>query len=547
MRAAGLTLVAALYFLGLGNGTLWDNSEPTYGEVVKELFKTGDWLTLHYNYQPWYVHPPLWIWTAGIAVKVFGLNEFAVRFPSALFGVLGVAVTFAAARRMYGEVAALVSAAALCTSLEYIVLSRLALLDSMLICFMTIATFWGYFALRDGDRRALWIAAIAAALGTMTKGPVAIVVPLLALAAWLLVERLLVREPVRPVARLRTLPWLGAVAVYVVLAGAWFALETAQHGSAFFGAYLGKSTFGRYMAPFENQPGPVYYYVPLLLLGFFPWIAFFPKAIKEAWLARRSDGIFLLCAIAVPFVFFSLAQTKLPNYLGIIFPALAVLVGGQLGGAIERNDVRWLRGALLVLPVALVLLVIAIALYVQTQSLGQIAELVAPLRLLGWIVVPTTVVTGLLTVALRRAWIAPLGLAAMMAGVVAALVLAILPGLETRKPMKAMALHIQSLWRPGDQIAITGVHGGFSLLFYTDAGPIHFLKTEDVDANAGKLLQGRARVYALIVPYEYGDLRQRGIEVRILERKPTMWLVTNRLRKLQRSNLFDRATPRAVE
>ena len=528
LRATVFALIAALYFIGLGNGSLWDNSEPTYGEVVKELFKTGDWLTLHYNYQAWYIHPPLWIWTAGIAVKIFGLNEFAVRFPSALFGVLGAVATYLAARRLYGEVAGLVSALALATSLEYIVLSRLAILDSMLICFMTIATFWGYFALRDGDRRALWIAAIAAALGALTKGPVAAVIPLLVLVVWLVVERVWLRGSHLDFARMRNLPWFGAITAFVVLAGSWFGLETALHGLPFLAEYLGRSTFGRYLAPFENQPGPFYYYVPLLLLGFFPWIAFLPKAVKEAWLARSTDSVFLLCAAAVPFVFFSLAQTKLPNYLGIIFPALAVLVGGQLGGAVARDDIRWLRGALLVLPLALVLLVIAIALYVQTQSLGQVTELVSPLRLLGWIVVPTTIATGLLTVALRRPWIAPLGLALAMTGVVAALVLVILPRLESRKPMKAMAAHIQSLWRPGDQVAITGVHGGFSLLFYTDVGPIHFLKTEDVDANAGKLLQGSARVYALIVPYEYGDLRQRGINVRILERQPTMWLVTNR-------------------
>lgn len=529
LRAAALALISALYFLGLGQGSLWDNSEPTYAEVAKELFKTGDWLTLHYNFQPWYIHPPLWIWTAGLAVKVFGLNEFAVRFPSALFGMLGAVATYAASRRLYGEVAGLVSALALATSLEYIVLSRLAILDSMLICFLTVATFWGYFALRDGDGRALWIAALAAALGTLTKGPVAVVIPLLTLSAWLVVGRLLVRGPASlDFARIRALPWRGAAIAYAVLAGSWFALETALHGSSFLAEYLGRSTFGRYLAPFENQPGPFYYYVPLLLLGFFPWIAFLPKALKEAWRARDNDSIFLLCASAVPFLFFSLAQTKLPNYLGIIFPALAVLVGGQLGRAIAHDDVRWLRGALLMLPAALVLLVIGIAIYVQTQSLGQVAELVAPLRLLGWIVVPTTIATGILTVALRRPWIAPLGLTATMAGIVAALVLVILPGLEARKPMKAMAAHIQSLWRPGDEIAITGVHGGFSLLFYTDAGPIHFLKTEDVDANAGRLLQGKARVYALIVPYEYGDLRQRGIKVRILERRPSMWLVTNR-------------------
>jgi hypothetical protein len=116
----------------------------------------------------------------------------------------------------------------------------------------------------------------------------------------------------------------------------------------------------------------------------------------------------------------------------------------------------------------------------------------------------------------------------MMAGVVAVLVLAILPGLEARKPMKAMAHHIQSLWRPGDKIAITGVHGGFSLLFYTNAGPIYFLRTETEKENADALLRGDARVYALIVPYEYADLRAKGIYPRILERLPNMWLITNK-------------------
>jgi hypothetical protein len=180
------------------------------------------------------------------------------------------------------------------------------------------------------------------------------------------------------------------------------------------------------------------------------------------------------------------------------------------------------------LPLALVLLAAGITLYVQTQRLGATAELIAPLTLLGWIVVPTAIATFVLTLALRRAWIAPAGLSLMMGGVVAALVLAILPPLEARKPMKGMAAYIQSLWRPGDVIAITGVHGGFSLLFYTNAGPISFLRTETDKANADALLRGKGRVYALIVPYEYADLKERGIKTRILMRRPDMWLITNK-------------------
>lgn len=539
VRAGALALVAALYLIGLGNGSLWDNSEPTYGEVVKEMFRLHDWMSLHYDYAPWYIHPPLWFWTAGAAAIVFGLNEFAVRLPSALFGVLGAIATYFAGRRLYGETAGIVSGLALGTSLEYIVLARLAILDTMLIFFMTVATLWGYFALRDGDRRAFWIATVAAALGTLTKGPVAVVLPVISLAAWYGVERWRNRssasgqsdQPGRSNKfdrHIAQLPWLGGVGVFVIVAGWWFAVQVVLHGAPFIDEYVARSTFGRYMTPFENQPGPIYYYIPLLLLGFFPYVAFLPKAIKEAWLSRRIDDVFLLCAAAAPFAFFSLAQTKLPNYIAIIFPALAILVGGLVGRAIERNDLRQLRGALIMLPLALVLLAVAIIIYVQTQRLGEIAQLLGPLRLLGWVVVPSAIATVALTIALRRAWIAPLGLTLMMAGVVAVLVLGILPGLEARKPMKGMAAYIQGLWRPGDKIAITGVHGGFSLLFYTDAGPIYFLRTETDKANADELLKGDARVYALIVPYEYGDLTHRGIHVRILVRRPDMWLITNK-------------------
>jgi 4-amino-4-deoxy-L-arabinose transferase-like glycosyltransferase len=521
-RAGALALVAAMYFLGLGNGSLWDNSEPTYGEVVKEMFRTGDWLSMHYNYAPWFIHPPLWFWTAGAAVIAFGLNEFSVRLPSALFGVLGAVAAYYAGRRMFGEIGGLVSGLALATSLEYLVLARLAILDTMLIFFMTLATVWGYFALRDGDRRAFWIAIVGAAAGTMTKGPVAIVLPVLVLVCWYAIERR------RGAIQAPDLPWVSGIAVYLLLAGVWFASQIVLHGTPFLAEYVGRSTFGRYLTPFENQPGPFYYYVPLLLLGFFPWVAFLPKAIKDAWLARREDDVFLLCAAGIPFIFFSIAQTKLPNYLAIIFPALALLVGGLIGRAIERGEPRMLRGALLMLPLALVLLAVAIMLYVQTQRLGATSELVAPLTLLGWIVVPAATATFALTLVLRRAWIAPMGLALMMGGVVAALVLTILPPLEARKPMKGMASYIQSLWQPGDVIAITGVHGGFSLLFYTNAGPISFLRTETDKANADALLRGKARVWALIVPYEYADLQQRGIAARIVLRRPGMWLITNR-------------------
>ncbi len=510
-----------MYLVRLGAGSLWDNSEPTYGEIVKEMFRTGDWLTMHFNFSPWYIHPPLWFWTTGLSVMAFGLNEFALRLPSALFGLLGTGATYLAARRLYGEVAGLIAALALGTSLEYIVLARLAILDTMLVFFMIVTFFWGYFALRDGDRRAFWIAVGTAALGTMTKGPVAVVLPVLSLLVYLWWAR--TWQQMRP------LPWAAGFAAYVVIAGAWFAAETVLHGQLFIVDYFGGSTFGRYLQPFENQPGPVYYYIPLLIVGFFPYVAFLPKAIKEAVLRRNNDDIFLLSAALVPFAFFSAAQTKLPNYIVVIFPMLAVLVGGLIGDAIARNQLRPLRGALFMLPVTLVLLTLGVIVYLNFQLNQDITKLIPALRLLGWIVLPTAIFTLIVTLTARRVWLAPAGFAAMMAGLIGALVFAILPGVEAQKPMKQMAANIQSLVRPGDKIGIANVRGGFSLLFYTDNGGITFFGKITGPLSPWSFFGQKARVFAPITPGEYYSMLEMHVnKPYIWLRTPSMWLASNR-------------------
>lgn len=519
LRLGVFAFVASLYFVRLGDGSLWDNSETNYGEIVKELFRTGDWLTLHFNYHPWYIHPPLWFWTTGAAVAVLGLNEFAVRLPGALFGLFSVIAVHAAGRRLYGEIAGLIGALALGTSLELIVLSRLAILDSMLLFFTTIATLWIYFAIRDNDRTAFWVAVVAAALGTLTKGPVAIALPVLVLVAYLVWSR-------RPF--WRGLPWVGGALAYLVLAGAWFAVETASHGASFLSSYFGSSNVGRFLAPFENQPGPLWYYLPVAAVGFFPFVAFLPKAIKTALQRNGDDERFLLTAAIVPFLFFSLAQTKLPNYIVVIFPSFAILVGKVTSDAIRENNVKTLRGALIFLPASLVLVTIGVILYGESQNAGPFHALAPSLALLGWFVVPTAVATLLFTYLANRVWIAPVGLALMMAGFIAAVAFSILPRAESFKPMKGMAATVMSYYRPGDKVGITGPPGGNSLLFYTESHGVTSVGFTNADERPKDFFGQPARVLCVIGPNDVAGLAKHGVKVWVLERTPKLWLVTNR-------------------
>jgi 4-amino-4-deoxy-L-arabinose transferase-like glycosyltransferase len=512
-------LLGAMYLVRLGAGSLWDNSEPTYGEIVKELFRTGDWLTLHLNYLPWDTHPPLWFWTAAGSVMLFGLNEFALRLPSALFGLATAYATYRAGRRMYGDAAGLIAALACGTSLEMIVLSRLAMMETALIFCMTVAFFWSYFALRDGDRRALWIAATAAGFGTLIKGPIALVLPLLVIVSWL--------AWTRGWTRLRGLPLLGTALGYIVIAGSWFAVATYHLGASFLGRYFGISNVGRFLHPFENQPGPFWYYVPVLVIGFFPFIAFLPQAVQRAWRARGDGEKYLLLCTALPLLFFSVAQTKLPNYIAVFFPALGILVGRVIGDAVRENALRPLRSALIYLPAALVLFAVGIAIFGHAHFQGEMASLAPSLATLAWLVVVPCVLTAALSIVLKQVWLVPAGLGLTMAGFVAALAFFILPAVETFKPMKAMAARLMTFDRPSDTVCFDGVSGGFSLLFYTEAGPVTSVGHDPTDDDPKRYFSAGRRALCVVAPDRYRDLIASGIPLSVLARNPKMWLVTN--------------------
>lgn len=501
----------------LGQGSLWDNSEPTYGEIVKELFRTRDWLTLHYDYGPWFVHPPLWFWITGGSVAALGLNEFALRLPSALFGVLCAAAVYRAAERMYGPLAGPFAALALGTSLEFIVLGRLAILDTALVFFSAVAIFWGYFALTHGDRRAFWIAVICAALGTVIKGPVALVIPVLVLgvyAVWTRSWRLVF-----------DLPLLRGALLYVVIAGAWFAFQAHAHGVAFLTEYFLRSNVGRALEPFENQPGPWWYYLPVLLVGFFPYVAFVPWGLWSAVRARGSDERLLLSAIGMPLIIYSAAQTKLPNYIGVIFPALAVLIGGCFAKAAARERA---------LPVAVGMGVVA-ALTAALVAFAGTAPLAhtpyvrfSPELQALTVLMAACAIAGLAAFLIaRRAWIVPAALALMMLAFVAYSTATILPRVEAFKPMKAMAATVMSHWHNGNRLGVYGLHGEYSLLFYTSDGPMAFVGDAPGDTPPGQFFNRRAHLLVVVAPQKFAELAPRHPELRVLDREPTMLLVTN--------------------
>src|ERR1700722_13783042 len=179
LRLAIYALLAAVIYLpGLGMPALWEPDEGRYAEIAREMVVSGDYVTPRDDFELYFEKPPLVYWVEAASIKIFGVNEFAVRLPAALFSVGQVVVTAALAETMFGAASGFFAALALALSPLFFALARFATLDPALAFFLTAALAAFYLAARHDSfsrpsaGRWMLISAAMLALGTLAKGPI---------------------------------------------------------------------------------------------------------------------------------------------------------------------------------------------------------------------------------------------------------------------------------------------------------------------------------------------------------------------------------------
>jgi len=492
-RAAliGALIAAVMTVPGLGTGTLWDNSETAYGEVAREILRFHDVVVLHLNGTPWFVQPPLYFWLAAIFAKFFGLSSFALRLPSALATIAMGALVAYAVSRAAGVRAGLYATLILSTSLMQAVVGRLAIMDALLDLAVACAVFWWFRALQTGRAGYLYAGSAAAAFGFLAKGPVAPAIALLVIAAFYVWNR---RAGATLAPRASSIAV--AILIFAALVSPWFIALLLRTGTHSIGELIGHYTIGRYTSTIENQAGPFWYYGPVLILGFFPWIAFLPAAVAFGWgvLKNSTDEgeiaplvRLALVWILLPFVFFSLAKTKLPNYIALEFPPLALLVALYADAVVRSRHRRSLVVSSAMIPVTTLLVAIAISIFLRNNRLTADAHAISgALVLIGAMIFAGSIVTALLFVWGRTAGDAAYFLGATACAAVLTLVFAVLPQAERFKPVPRLAAIIEQMHQPGDVVAIEGVPGGNALLFYTQP-PIASLAAANLPTSAAQI------------------------------------------------------------
>ncbi|MEO6913957.1 MAG: glycosyltransferase family 39 protein [Candidatus Baltobacteraceae bacterium] len=521
-RAAliGAAFAALITLPGLANGTLWDNSETAYGEVAREILFFHDWIVMHLNGAAWFIQPPLYFWIAAAFAKLFSVGSFAMRLPSALATIAMGAITGYAVARQVGSRAGIYATVILSTSLMQAIVGRLAIMDAMLDLAVALSVFWWFRGLQTGRDRYFVFGWIAAALGCLTKGPVALVVALL-----IIVPFYFWNSRVESTRLPSWRGWVFGILLFAAITLPWFVALTARTGVGAVIELLGHYTFGRYTGTIENQAGPFWYYVPVLILGFFPWIAFFPASVMYGIRRLKASGAdatiepvlrLAFCWIVVPFIFFSFAKTKLPNYIALELPGLALLVALYFESVVLSGRRRSMLISAAVVPVTIGMLAFAIWAFVHDNRLAADASSASrDLIAAGAAIFIGSLLTALLVVRRSTISVAPymLGLASLSS--VLALAIISLPRAEQFKPVPYLASVIQRMRVSGDAVAIEGVSGGNALTFYTQptvhtlAVPSAVVHPGDTQQPARDVICGAARIF-IVTSRQHADQRSFG-------------------------------------
>jgi hypothetical protein len=331
-----IVLLAVLSFCaGLGRGAITDSDEGFYAESAREMVESGDWLTPHFNYEPRFQKPALYYWFTAALYSVAGVSEAAARAGSALAGIGLVLIVAACGRRWFDDETSLLAGAIAATSFGYFAIARMALPDLPLTFFITLSIWAAFVATLEREpepRRWLLVSAVAAALGFLVKGPVAIIIPALVVVPILLIERRSFN--------VRSGDLLLAALVFLAIATPWYVAMWLRHGHEYLQGFFVGDNFERFATTRFNDPRPWWFYLPVVAGGLLPWTALTVVWLSPVlqFLTRRRDigslDMRLLLWALLPLIFYSLSIGKQPRYVLPVLPPVAVLLASSI---VERT------------------------------------------------------------------------------------------------------------------------------------------------------------------------------------------------------------------
>ena len=339
-----LVLSGVLWFGMLGYRDLTDSDEGRYAQIPAEMVASGDWITPRLNDLKYFEKPVLQYWATAVFYELFGKSNTSARLWTALTGFALALFAAFTALQLYGGRAAIFAFSITISSMMFVVFGHLLNLDMSLSFFLVAAVASLVIAQKPVGsdawaRNWMLLSWGFLALATLTKGPVAVV-----LAAGTLIFYSIWQ---RDLALWKNIHLLKGVFLFFLITAPWF-IAVSLKNEEFAQFFFIHEHFERYTSEVHDRPGPVYYFIPYLILGLCPWLASSLKSLFApgfSWMPGNPGEFnanrFLWTFVVFTIVFFSIGQSKLPGYVLPVLPVIAILSSAGLAQIRQVGADRW--------------------------------------------------------------------------------------------------------------------------------------------------------------------------------------------------------------
>jgi 4-amino-4-deoxy-L-arabinose transferase-like glycosyltransferase len=330
-----LVIPLFLYVALLPVMPLMEPDEARYSDIASMMNRSGDYVTPRLNHVVYLEKPPLAYWVTALFFKIFGENDFSSRLFSGFSAWGCILLVYCIGAFLYGEKSGLYSSAVFSTFLYVFLLGRLNILDIPLTFFVSLAIWGGYRFFAENTRRNRWIYLFyfSSALAFLTKGLIGIIFPPAIVGLFLVTQKRW-----RDIFKLLYLP---GILLFLAMASPWIILVQRANKN-FLWTFLIEEHFLRYATDAYGRAN-VFYYLPFIVLGTIPWLAFFIQIFwksvkKREFILKIAEQRFLLIWSAFIFLFFSISSAKMITYLAPVFLPLAVIFGHAFRNHEEEKD-----------------------------------------------------------------------------------------------------------------------------------------------------------------------------------------------------------------
>ena len=316
---AFLIFCAFSLLISVGTFGVIETSDARYAQISYEMFESKDYVNPTLLGIKHYHKPPLTYHITSIGYAIFGVTPFGARFFIQLAILIQLVFVYLLSIQLFGNKKAAIWAAVIYFSFPIVLVSsRNLTTDPYLTTFVILSMFLWVKYRKSASPIYLYLFALSLALGFLTKGPLIFIVPLVFVIAYNLIE---------PAKTKFNLHHLCAIAIFIIIAGSWFYLLIKQNPD-FINYFLVHHTVERFATKTFSRSEPFWYYLAVAPGVGFPWLIILPFMFwtNRKKITRTKPYLILMASIAIPFLFFSIASSKLVLYILPLFPLLAILM-----------------------------------------------------------------------------------------------------------------------------------------------------------------------------------------------------------------------------